>query len=142
MLFGAAITKHSLCWLSPGSISTSCYHQILNSPKTPTIIPKDTKTARHSKTPISTMSQNTAKQMLLKCLAQAQKEHESPHSVDHTTTSNDCIDPRLLAISNNAAVPEEDVHAPNSTASATDSAVSKGNYLGSPSDDSALSESG
>jgi hypothetical protein len=87
------------------------------------------------------MSQNTANRRLLECLALAREQQESPHLVDNTTTSNDCIDPRLLALSHDAA-PEEDVHASSSTASATGSAVSQGNHLGSPSDDGALPESG
>jgi hypothetical protein len=118
------------------------------------------------------MSQNTAKQMLLECLALAQKTHESPRLEDGKTTSNDNIDPRLLALSHPAAVQEEAAHASSSTASdcidpqllalshdgavqeedvhassstANGSAASRGNYFGSPLDDDsggALPESG
>jgi hypothetical protein len=88
------------------------------------------------------MSQNTARQALLEYLALVRKEYESPCLEDTTTTSNDCIDPQLLALSHDAAVQEEDVHASSSTASETGSAVSPGNYLGSPPNDGALSEPG
>jgi hypothetical protein len=142
MLFNAALTKRSPYWLSPGSISTSCYHHLLSPPKTPNITPNDTKTARHSTTPISTMSQDKGNRRLIECLALAREQQNAPHQGNETTTSNDCIDPRLLALSHDAVIQEEDVHASSSTGSQTGSAVSQRNYLGSPSDDSALSESG
>jgi hypothetical protein len=88
------------------------------------------------------MSQNTANRRLLECLALAREQQDPPHLDVPATTSNDCIDPRLLALSHDAVIQEEDVHASSSTAGQTGSAVSQRNYLGSPSDDSALSESG
>jgi hypothetical protein len=116
------------------------------------------------------MSQNKPNRRLIECLDLAQREHESLRPGGIGTTSNDCIDPRLLAISNDAAYQDE-VHASNSTASdcidprllaisndaaiqerahASSSSVSEilgsancqGIYLGSPSDDSAFPESG
>jgi hypothetical protein len=88
------------------------------------------------------MSQNTTKQTLLEYLALAQKEHESPRLGDTTATSNDCIDPQLLALSHDTAVQEGDVHAFSFTASGTNSAVSQGKDLSTVSDNSALAESG
>jgi hypothetical protein len=127
---------------SPRSPYCSCYHQLLSSPKTLTTTSDAAKFIKHSRTPNSTMSQNTANRRLLECLALAQKKHESPRLENTTTTSNDCIDPRLLALPQDAAVQEENAHASSSTASETGSAVSQGKYLGSSSDDSALPESG
>jgi hypothetical protein len=89
MLFNAALTKRSPYWLSPGSISTSCYHHLLSPPKTPNITPNDTKTARHSTTPISTMSQDKGNRRLIECLALARERlHRSSTPCPFTRRCN------------------------------------------------------
>jgi hypothetical protein len=83
------------------------------------------------------MPQNTARQTLPEYLARAQKEHESPRPDDTITTSNGCIDPRLLALSHDAAIEEEVAHA---SSSAANDVASLRNYVGS--DDNFLMQLG
>jgi hypothetical protein len=86
------------------------------------------------------MSQYPTNHGLLKY--SAEREGMPPFLSESAVDQDQYIDPRLLAISHTTASQGDVAQASNSTASETGSAASQGNHLGSPSDDSALLESG